>query len=263
MMKILLNLFLLSIIVNSCGLTNESDLLGNDIRLFKGTPVWGLAKLVEKEDTTAMRELLTEGNLKIDYQESRFGKSLLNFSSYTNRINAARILLEFGADPNLPDTYYGRSAFIQSCGYGYFVSDGYDTCTELMELMLECGGDVNAVEVGPRIDGNKVRYTPLLMAASCCYEKVKILVEAGADINYVDEYNRSPLREASLGNKDSDEIMKYLLIEKGANPDNVYVVTNRGDTLDLLYLIEDNFTLKKGTEKYKNIQVILEYLKNR
>jgi ankyrin repeat protein len=260
-MKGLLNIILFTTII-ACGEVNKRDLLADDIRLFKNSPVWKLAKFVEEEDTSAMKELLIKDNSKIDYQESNFGKSLLNWAAYNSKVNAAKILLEFGADPNLPDTYDGRSAFIQSCGYSFFSGDGYDTSTELMELMLQYGGDVNAVEVGPRVDGHETRYTPLMMAASCCYEKVKILVEAGADINYVDEFNESVLRKVALGNKDNDKTMKYLLIEKGANPEKAFVLTNSGDTVKLPKLVE-NWNFEEGTEEFKNKQIILEYLKTK
>lgn len=152
-----MNIILGFMLIFSCGEVKKRDMTADDIRLFKNSPVWELAQLVEEEDTSAMRKLLLKDNIKIDYQESNLGKSLLNWAAYNSKINSARLLLEFGADPNLPDTYDGRSAFIQSCDYSYFSGDGYDTSTELMELMLKYGADVNAVEVGPRVDGHETR----------------------------------------------------------------------------------------------------------
>lgn len=245
----------------ACQEVNKRDLLADDIRMFKDGPVWELAQLVEEEDTAELRELLMKDNSQIDYSGAFLGKTLLNWAAYNSKINAARILLEFGADPNFPDRYEGRSAFIQSCDYSYFSGNGYDTSTELMELMMEYGADVNAVEVGARLDNHEQRYTPLMMAASCCYEKVKILVEAGADINYVDEFNESVLRKVALGFKGKDKTMKYLLIEKGADPKIAFVKTNLGDTVNLIEMVED-WAYEEGTVGYDNKQIILEFLKN-
>ena len=264
----LIILFIMSAFIFSClyhyysNIYQPEKMLGNDIRLFRNTPVWKLAKAVDKEDIKKINHLIKNKGVPIDFQEPRFGQSLLIWATYVEREKSVEALLELGADPNLQDHYDGDNAIIIASGYSSY-SD--DWCrTHLLRLILKYGGDPNSVNFIKRNEKEKGggRYggdTPLTIASGCCIEKVKLLVEAGADINYVNEYGRgNPLEEALLANK--ADIVKYLLIEKKADYHNAEWITDRGDTITVSDHLR-NWVFPLDSKDYKIKMEIVEYLK--
>lgn len=120
---------------------------------------------------------------------------------------AVKILLEEGADPNLPDTYDGKTAVHYAAR-----QSKYSNCNvEVLRIVLDHGGDPNKIEVGPRREGYSKRNTPLTIAASRCLGKTKLLLERGANLNYLSEYFESPLLSSFLATSWDTTIMSYLL----------------------------------------------------
>lgn len=58
----------------------QEDLLGNDYRLFKNTPVWELAQAVQNDNIKKIKEIVSKQDINLDYQEPRFGSTLLMLS---------------------------------------------------------------------------------------------------------------------------------------------------------------------------------------
>jgi uncharacterized protein len=198
-------------ILISCG-WKKRDLTGYDIDIFKG-PAWRLAKAVDNEDTIKIKRILCEGKISVDYQEPYFGHTVLLWAVRMGKISSVEVLLKNGANPNLQNTYDGTSAFMEACKFGI----NYDRDTQILRLLLAYGGDPNSEQKGPRPKGSTKRDTPLLLAASCCFEKVKLLVEAGADIDYRTEFGGNALYSALNGANEKLEILNYLVIEKKAD----------------------------------------------
>lgn len=177
-------------------------MLAGDVRLYKGTPAWELAKAVKEEDTSKIKNIIAKDGKLINYQEPKFKQPLLEWAVYTDRFKSATMLAELGADPNLQDLS-GTSAFIQA-------SDNYET-SDYVKLLLKHGGNVNAVANAKE---QRLR-TPLIAASFNRLESVKLLVDAGADINYRSSEDESALKSAWVGNQ--IEVLHFLIIDKKAD----------------------------------------------
>ena len=240
---------------------DKNKLLGNDYRLFQDTPVWDLAKAVRDANTSEIKRLVQSQKMDVDYQESKFGSTLLMLSVLNEQYNSAKALLENGADPNKHDTYTGISALICSAG----IQNQDDDNTKFLKLMLLHGGNPNDEETGDRGKGNSTRKTPLLEACADVIqdvtpiEKVKLLVDAGADINHKNEYGATPLKKA-LTDEHYDVILFFL--QKGADFRAPLFKNLQGKEFDLIKSMRfDAFPL--DSKKYQEKMKVVEFLKQK
>jgi ankyrin repeat protein len=228
-------------------------MLGNDYDLFRNTPIADLAQAVGDQDSSKIEQLSKKLSDNINYQEPKFGQTLLIVSTQNENLLACKILLKNGANPNTHDSYDGTSAVIQ-------ISGTYDSqnSEEILQLLLSYGANPNDVEVGDRREGNYQRNSPLLSAAGRSLKKVKILVAAGADINYVNEFGESALERALV--LDKLDIVLYL-IEGGAN---LNILMSKNDGKD--FYISDKLRLKTyflDSDEYRVKMKIVEILELR
>lgn len=257
MMKRLIIIIVYILSLSNCkGQIDKSKMLGDDIRLFQGTKAWNLAKAVESQDTSEIRNQIVKKKVPIDFKEPKFGQTLLMLSVSTNKYHSAEALLKLSANPNLPDNYDGTTAIITASGYG----PNFNKSTDLLMLLLNHGGNPNSIEVGKRRDENRTRKTPLIIAAGCCLEKTKLLVNAGANIDFKNEFEESAIKSALYGGKDREKNLRYLLIERKASLSSYSLTGINGEV----------YSLSKGlrawvnpldSEEYKIKMEIVEYLK--
>lgn len=237
---------------------DKKPLSGKDYRLFQETPGWDLAKAVKEENIKEIIRIVDQKTVDIDYQEPKFGNTLLMLTVGNQHYNSCKILLEMGADPNKHDSYTGSTALIDAAGIENYQGDN----TRFLKLLLAHGADPNEEETGKRQEGNTTRKNPLLFACSDVNQfvspiaKVRVLVEAGANVNYKNEFNMTPLRK-SLINEHYDVVL--YLIRNGVNYKSVISNVDGKDyylwdelRLDLLYL---------DSEKYKQKMVLVNFLK--
>jgi len=251
---------LIIILVASCTgqdtVVDKGKLLGNDYRLFQETPVWEIAKAVWQEDTAAINKIVKENKADIDFQEVKFGQTLLMLTVRNQNYNSCMALLELGADPNKHDHYNGSSAMIAAAKMNETFSDN----TKFLKLLLKYKGNPNDVEVGERRAGNTSRETPLIASIqpnkiSSPLSKVQLLIESGADINYTNEFHESALSSAIIF--DYYDIVLYLL-HKGANYNIVISQTEGKD-----YYLWDELRFKLHpleSKEYKQKMEIVEFL---
>lgn len=180
------------LITTSCNRTvDKNRLLGNDYRLFQGTPNWDLAKAVRDTDIDEIRDVIQEGKTDIEFKEERFGQTILFLAIHNHNYESTKILLELGANPNQHDSYDGTSPIIEAAK----IDEGIN----FLELLLKHGGNPNDLETGERRKGNTVRDTPLLAAIGGpgnSLPRVELLVESGADVNFKNEFGSNALNEA-------------------------------------------------------------------
>ncbi|MEX0968256.1 MAG: ankyrin repeat domain-containing protein [Bacteroidia bacterium] len=246
MKSILIVLVLITVTMCSREGENE-DLRGWDVRLFKNTPVWETAKAIENGDTLRIRELLKGKPYELlNYQEKKFGQSLLQWAVYAGHLPGVRVLAELGADPNLKSND-STNAIIQA-------ANRYETSAYL-EILIKHGGDVNSVA---NIDAAQHLRTPL-MAAAKSLNNVKLLIEAGANANYVDTTSgrQSALQYAFYS--DNIDIINYLILEVGVDYKGVFNVTLNGDSLYISDMLR-KLPYPLESEEYRKKMLLVSFL---
>ena len=131
-------------------------------------------KAVQDDDLTNLRFFLSDG-ADIDLRNEQ-GHTLLHVAILENRVQAARLLLDAGADADM----HGGSA-----GYTPLHFTAYKKNSEMTRLVLEY------TEQLERTDHQNM--TPLQMAAFMgCKDVVAALAEAGADFKRTDTFGHTP-----------------------------------------------------------------------
>lgn len=199
-------------LTNACSSSVDEDkLLGNDVRLFRNTPVWEVALAIEKDDTVKVHNLLSgKPDSILNYQEKKFGQSLLNWAVYSYHLPSVKTLAELGANPNLKG-YDSTNAIINAARH--------DETSDYLEVLIKHGGNVNSIA---DIKEPQHYRTPL-MAAAKNLNSVKMLIKAGANPNYIDTTSgfQSTLLYAFYS--DNIDIINYLIMKsnpEGAQPLN-------------------------------------------
>ena len=233
-------------------LVDKADLTGKDYRLFQSTPAWELAKAVQDEDEKKINEIIAKSPSLVNFQEPKYGNTLLKLTVMNQQLKSFKVLLENKADVNIHNTYDGISALIEACSF-----KKYDT--KFVELLLQYGADVNDIEVGERREENTTRDTPLIAASRADkLDLVELLIKHGANVNYQNEYKQSALSESVMQN--NYEVVYFLL---KSNADYNRPIFYREAQERKMYLVdflrEDFFEL--DTDEYSMKMEIVDFLK--
>ncbi|TVQ82518.1 MAG: ankyrin repeat domain-containing protein [Micavibrio sp.] len=138
-------------------------------------------------DTQTVKKLLTDHKGEVDVNAPLFEYTPLIFSAYQNNIEAARLLLESGADPDGEDEE-GSTALRWAARCGN---------TEILSLLIEKGADPNLADKADKMTA--LHYAVFERNS----ETVAKLLKAGADPTLENIHGESPLRYAyKLGLKD-------------------------------------------------------------
>ena len=242
----------------------DSELLGDDYRLFQNTPVFELAKAVYLNQEERIEYLVLKEKLDINFQEKKYGQSLLMITISNHQYETCKKLLELNADVNLYDTYNGTSAIIMASE----INDGSGINTKFLKLLLKYGANPSDIEIGERKHGNSIRQTPLISCFQAIpnksqLENIKILLNAGANINYKDEYGNCVLRHALIS--ENMEVV-YFLLQNGADFSGVFIDRSDFSDHDEKLYIQDvlkELNIPKSSEKYEYKQKIIEFLKSK
>lgn len=245
-------------------IVDKEDIYEDDFRLFQETPVWELSKAVQDQKLSKIKRLVKEEKLDVDFQESKYGNTLLMLAVKNEKYQSCEILLELGADPNKPNNHSGSSAMIDAAAINTTIGSN----TKFLKLLLEHGGDPNYVEVGERKKGINTRNTPLIV--TCGYvdnftkspiDKVKVLVEASADVNYKNEFSDFALKEALIF-RHYDIIL--FLLNNGADYSQVIHERSTGDGNGYkVYIVNAlrEHILPLESDEYKQKMEIVAFLK--
>lgn len=236
-----------SICIYSCS-EDKSDLLGYDIRLFKGGPAGELAQAVKSDDTLQITKILDKDKSLVNYREPKFGQLLLLWAVWTGHLASSKALLKYGADPNLPDSNDGNAPI------SYAANN--DKTSEFLKLLLDHNANPNLVT---KNDSTNIMCTPLIAASANRLESVKLLVDAGAKINYTAKNFRSPLQSALKSNK--PDIVIYLL-EKGAAFDKPLGKTIKGEDIMITNLLR-TWTFPLNSQEHQRKMEIVGFIKIR
>lgn len=245
---------------------DKQDLTGSDYRLFQNTPAWELAKAVQDEDVTKIDNIVSENPNIINYQEPKYGNTLLKLTVMNQQMKPFKALLERKADVNVHNTFDGTSSLIEACN-----SKHYNI--SFAQMLVEYGANVNDVETGERRQGNSTRLTPLIAASKTGnLDLVKFLVSKGTDVNYENEFGQSALSASVMINKYE---ISYYLLQNGADykhpifyrPDYSIPAENRdpndkGKPMYLADVLKENVA-DVDTDEYKYKILIIDFLKSK
>jgi Ankyrin repeats (3 copies) len=235
---------------------------GFDFNLFRNTPVWDLGVAVEADDTAGVRMRVHAAKGNIDFQDPKFGNSLLTLAVVNNKGLAAKVLLDSGADPNLRSRKYDLTPFLAACRYGNMDTNNL----EILSVLVKHGADVNSKQIQVYENGGVMDIaTRTALEFSIKFgtlETVKLLIENGANLDiYPKDGPGSLLYMATIARRYN--ILRFLLIEKRiAIPD--YVVIRESskvgkEKISLRQIIVEKGVAMDPTQE-KLREEILEYL---
>ena len=199
-----------------------------DVRIFRNTPAWELAKAVNSQNTRRIAQISERNPELLMFEDPHHGLTLLIWAVGTEKYRSARALLEVGACPNiLPSS--GATALFHAASFS-FVDRSANRDPRFVTLLLEYGADPNIGFAGnPHSNNNTIEIgeTPLMRSIGAGIEKTKALVEAGADINFRTESGMNAAIWALLNggpNRTLDmlEYSHYLIVEKKADVTGSY-----------------------------------------
>ncbi len=262
-MKALNCLFILLIIANlsSCQINNYAP--GYDFALFRNTPVNSLAKAVEDQDTIEIEKLVKSNFLDVNFQEPRFGNTLLLLALVNNKRLSVEKLLSLGAKPNLR-SFDNSSPFLETCFNATDIKDP----GKILQMLINHGADVNSVQVDTTLDqfGKPKHYKASALRLACLYENlesVRVLVENGASLTSYGDNEHAILSSAVLSRK--LDIVKYLMIDKHAPIPEYCVLRQPGMKYERKMTISDmlnEYDFKDNPPMQKLKVEILSYLNN-
>jgi len=263
-MKTKYYIFLLILLVSIGLLLICSSMTANypeeDIRIFKNTKAWGLAKAISEEDIEQIEEMLEKNSEYINTRDKLYGYTLLHWSVGMQKYDSTLILLKLGADPNITDKTKNTTPLFTAAGPSWGDSDD-NINSKFVEILLQYNAKPNIARHSEnKQDGLTEGFTPLMYATSL--EKVIALVEGGADINQrMDDGSTAAL--ASLVSREVN-IAHYLIVEKKADISLPLVsMLIKEDAPKIIYPIEFlrhwNFKLY-SEEYYLKMQIVDEFM---
>ncbi len=220
--------------------------------MFQDTPAWELAKAVQDNDIDKIDEEIQKNPSIVNYQESKYGKTLLHLSSYNDNYRAFKELLKLGANPNIADSSHCTSPLIE-------VALSFDDKTKYAEELIRYKANVNYVECNSGKENQKTNTTPLIAASGRNNLKlVKLLIKNGADINYTNPNDEDALSLATLSN--NYDIILYLL-QEGA--DCSKVLYKKGGAVNPKDIYMKNWIEDEADHSVREYSEIEELLKKK
>jgi hypothetical protein len=281
--RIILILSIFAVIIGIFQLNSKATSKGEykiiDINIYKDTPVWELALAVKGQNTKEIERIAKSKPNLLNYQESKYGATLLLWSVGTEKYKSAETLLKCGADPNIASndktTYGGETPLFVAAGFSWVDNDAKEN-PKYVRLLLRYGADPNINYTGFNISGKKsvleIGISPLMNSIGCGIEKTKALVEAGADINYKTKSGTTAAIKALRAGGPNATIegmvyAYYLIVEKKAKVYEPYYgaenVTMPGDNPNEEFFpvnILRNWIYDLDSKKYKiKMEIVREF----
>jgi ankyrin repeat protein len=281
--RIILILSIFAVIIGIFQLNSKATSKGEykiiDINIYKDTSVWELALAVKGQNTRKIEKIIKDKPDLINYQEPKYGATLLLWSVGTEKYKSAETLLKCGADPDIASTnnstYGGETPLFVAAGFSWVDNDAKKD-PKYVKLLLNYGANPNINYTGFNIPGEKsvteIGTSPLMNSIRCGIEKTKALVEAGADINYKTKSGTTVAIKAlraggSNATLEATKYAHYLIVEKKAKVNEPYYgaenVTMPGDNPNDKFFPVDilrNWVFGLDSKEYKiKMEIVKEF----
>jgi ankyrin repeat protein len=246
------------------------------VHIYKNTPAQELALAVKRQNIKRIEKIIRNKPELLNYQDPKYGATLLLWAVGTERYRSAEALLKCGADPNIASndktTWGGQTPLWVAAGYSW-VDRHAKKDPKYVKLLLRYGADPNLGYSGFDISVGKsmveVGNSPLMQSIGCGIEKTKVLIEAGADINYKTKSGRTAAITAlnAGGPNATLEAMRYahyLIVEKKAKVSEPYyrnlILFKEDDPNEKFYPVDilRNWIYPLDSKEYKIKMEIVE-----
>jgi len=235
-----------------------NELIEDDYRLFKNTPAWELAKATRAGNADKMNAIIKENPDIINYQEPKYGQTLLMITVLRQQYKPFKVLLDNNADVNIHNNFNESSALAYAVSMPWFSK-------KFVDALVQKGANVN-------VKGNKVVWTPLIRAVtSKRIDFVECLISKGADVNYYGENGNSAFSYAIILHEyeiallllqNGADYMRPLYYKPSTIPIELRDSLDKGKPVYLdAYLKSSDVTSFESEYKYK--MKIIEFLKER
>jgi len=224
--NIIIILIISLLLLSSCNISGanfgEGEYSITNIRIFEETPAWELAQAVRRQSTGRIKRIAEETPELLNYQDPKYGATLLIWSVGTERYRSAQALLDAGADPDVICRYTGGTALFLAADYSW-VDNLAKKNPRFVNLLLKHGADPNINFIGHEVNNTpQIGTSPLMNSIACGIEKTKALVEAGANINHQAERKGTASIDALMWggmnvSTQMREYAHYLIVEKKAD----------------------------------------------
>lgn len=271
-MKRTLIIFIISILILTvfiglllvCNTDDKGDYKINDIRVYKNTPVWELALAVKGQKKFKIEKIVKKNSHWVNYQEPKYGATLLLWAVGMEKYNSAETLLKCRADPNIA-AFDGKTPLFIAAGYSW-VDIRVKKDPKYVNILLRYGADPNKNYAGSNISANKyiteTGTSPLMNSIGCGIEKTKALVEAGADLNYKTKSGKTAAI-AALMRQGLVYYAYYLIVEKKANvTEPFYIPIEPINPNDLRYPVDllRNWIFDLDSKEYEmKMEIVKEF----
>ena len=242
----------------------KKDYPRTNVNIFKDTPVWELALAVKNENTKEIERIVKYNPKLLNYQEPKFGNTLLIWAVGMEKYNSAETLLKCGADPNIQsvryDTYGEETALSVASQFSWVDREANED-PKYVKLLLKYGANPNWSYIGAE-HSTEPGTSILMNSIGYGIEKTKLLVEAGADVNHKTKSGETAASKALLTT--DIQASYYLIVEKKAivsEPSYRYPCAEGENPNDKFYpvdLLRYSWICDIGSEEYEIKMRIVE-----
>jgi len=224
-------------------------------KLFENTPVAALAKAADNEDVPAIADFCKTYAGDVNYQEKRYGNTVLITAAANGKVNAVKALLANGANFNTINES-GEQA-IHVAADGPFANE---LRYEVLKSLLDAGADVNSVLYG--LGDNKAYVSiPLAILNDGDEASFNLLVQRGANL-YFKANNTFMVWAKCLNTLSCDYLAIILQLVKSKNyPIPTYITTDENDKpIEIIKYLYKSIEFNSNPCKTKQLELI-SYLK--
>ena len=229
---------------------------GYQFDLFKNTPSWELAKAVEREDENKIIKILRKQNVDINFQEPKYGSTVLHLAIGNDKLLSTKILLENNANYNI-HTLDKRTAIHEVVRDIKSMKNSY----KILELLIKYGADVNKLRVNPN-NNDTLGYSVPLIDAINDFACSKLLLDHGAEpyLKSGDTYLIWYLMLLMGDINDNIFVAKYMIVDKKMFVPNPIRYTMENEPVDIFTQL-NKLDFSKDLKRQKAKEEIIDYLR--